>query len=186
MAAAVTFGRLVFSGCLCITKVIASEIPPPAYHLAIQGTDVPAVVLYAIALQESGALIRGALIPWPWTLNFAGKPLRFARRDTACDALLLALHEAGAKAVDAGLGQINMGWNGEHFSHPCDALDPYRNLAVATALLEQHKNTNNTWIDAAGLYHRPAGGPQADRYRKSFANHLSRMTQRPLQGTKTP
>lgn len=186
MAATVVLSRLVLSGCLGMVNAIATEIPPPAYQLATHGTGVPSEVLYAIALQESAALIRGVLIPWPWTLNVAGQPHRFAHRETACDALLLAIHAFGAKAVDAGLGQINMGWNSEHFYHPCEALDPYRNLAVVTALLQQHKTSDTTWIDAAGRYHRPAGGPKADRYRKSFANHLTRITQVPLQGVKTP
>lgn len=186
MAATIILNSLVLIGCLGMVKVFAAQMPPPAYHLATHGTGVPSEVLYAIALQESAALIRGILIPWPWTLNVAGKPYRFAHRTAACDALLLAIHAVGAKAVDAGLGQINMGWNGEHFAHPCEALDPYRNLAVTTALLEQHKISDTTWIDAAGRYHRPAGGPKADRYRKSFANHLTRITQLPLQGMKTP
>lgn len=186
MATSVTLSSLIVSGCLSMTPVIAAEPPPPAYQLATHGTDVPAQVLYAIALQESGAHIRGEMIPWPWTLNVAGKPYRFSRREPACHALLLAVHEVGAKAVDAGLGQINMGWNGEHFAHPCEALDPYRNLAVVTALLKQHKTSDTTWITAAGRYHRPAGGPQADRYRKSFSKHLTRITQSPLQGMKTP
>lgn len=186
MAAALILGGLVLSGWLGVTKAIASQIPPPAYQLATQGTGVPAEVLYAIALQESGALLHGVLTPWPWTLNIAGKPYRFNRRDAACNALLQAVFEMGAKAVDAGLGQINMGWNGEHFAHPCEALDPYRNLAVVTALLQQHKTTDNTWITVAGRYHRPAGGYQADRYRKSFAKHLNRITQPSLQGTKAP
>lgn len=186
MAATVILSRLVLSGCLGMAKPTAAQIPPPAYQQATHGTGVPAEVLYAIALQESATLIRGILIPWPWTLNVAGKPYRFAHRAAACDALLLAIHDVGAKAVDAGLGQINMGWNGEHFAHPCEALDPYRNLAVTTALLQQHKTSDTTWLDAAGRYHRPAGGLRADRYRKSFANHLSRITQLPFQGMKKP
>lgn len=186
MAAALTLRRWLLSGCMGLTSAIASELPPLAYHLATRSTGVPAEVLYAIALQESGTPIRGVLIPWPWTLNIAGKPYRFAHRDSACDALLVAIYEVGAKAVDAGLGQINIGWNGEYFIHPCEALDPYRNLAVASVLLQQHKTSDNNWVVAAGRYHRPAGGAAAVRYRASFSRHLSRITQPPLQGMKTP
>jgi len=186
MAETLTRAGVLLTGWLAAASTLAYEVPPPAYQLATHHKGVPAEVLYAIALQESGTVLRGKLIPWPWTLNIAGKPYRFAQREAACSALLRATREVGAKSVDAGLGQINLGWNGEHFAHPCEALDPYRNLAVATALLSEHKTAENDWTTAAGLYHRPAGGIPAARYRKSFAQHLSRITKPSLQGTKTP
>ena len=54
----------------------AREVPPPAYRLAAHRADVPAAVLYAVALQESGAMLRGRLRPWPWTRNVARAPQR--------------------------------------------------------------------------------------------------------------
>ena len=36
----------------------AQEVPPPAYQLAAQQAGVPSPVLYAVALQESGAMLR--------------------------------------------------------------------------------------------------------------------------------
>lgn len=186
MATTVTFAGVLLAGHLLAATALAHDLPPPAYHWATHRTGVPPAVLYALALQESGTLLRGKQVPWPWTLNVAGKPYRFANRDTACTALLHAINKVGGKAVDAGLGQINMGWNGHSFEQPCEALDPYRNLAVATTLLAQHKTADNDWVVAAGLYHRPAGGPPAARYRKSFALHLSRVTRPHLQGPKTP
>lgn len=121
---------------LTVHAVRADEFPPPAYQLAAHDTNVPSTVLFAIALQESGARLRGRLLPWPWTLNIAGSPYRFANRQTACHALLQALARYDAKRVDAGLGQINLGYHGQHFSSPCEALEPYRNLAVTAALLQ--------------------------------------------------
>jgi hypothetical protein len=186
MAAALIVAGMFLTGGLAAVSASAYEVPPPAYQLATHRTGVPAEVLYALALQESGTALRGQLIPWPWTLNVAGKPYRFSRRETACSALLQAIRDVGTKAVDVGLGQINIGWNGERFLQPCEALDPYRNLAVATALLREHKTAENDWVTAAGRYHRPAGGVPAARYRKSFAQHLSRITRLSLQGPKTP
>ncbi|MCF1760124.1 lytic transglycosylase domain-containing protein, partial [Pseudomonas aeruginosa] len=37
---------------------LAREVPPPAYQLAAHRADVPAAVLYAVALQGSGAMLR--------------------------------------------------------------------------------------------------------------------------------
>ena len=191
MAAAMNRCRLwscvgLVGGGLLALQVGAAALPPPAYQWATRGTPVPSPVLYALALQESGAHVRGRLVPWPWTLNVAGLSYRFADRRSACSALLRALQTVSAKQVDAGLGQINLGWNGEHFAHPCEALDPYRNLTVATALLLKHKSPNNNWTTAAGRYHRPAGGVPAKRYRQAFARHLTRLTLPNLQGMKTP
>lgn len=156
-------------------STLASETPPPAYQLAAYSQGIPSEVLYAITLHESGTRIRGRIIPWPWTLNVAGASFRFSNRSSACTALLLAINDVGAKRVDAGLGQINVGWNGHRFASPCEALDPYKNLSVtAEILLEQYKVTQN-WMSAAGRYHRPAGGKPAERYKQYFAKQLARV-----------
>ena len=75
---------------LTMLAVQADELPPPAYQLAAHDADIPSTVLFAIALQESGIRVRGRLLPWPWTLNIAGTPYRFATRQAACHALLQA------------------------------------------------------------------------------------------------
>lgn len=178
------YGALL-SGCLLALPATASS-PPLAYQWATQGTEVPAAVLYALALQESGAWLRGRRVPWPWTLNVAGEGQRFADRRSACRALLLALDDVGAKRVDAGLGQINLGWNGQHFSHPCQALDPYHNLSVAARLLRAHKEPGIDWVTTAGRYHRPLGGTPAERYRRAFARHLARVSPGSVQGRNVP
>jgi hypothetical protein len=160
---------------LTVLAVRAGELPPPAYQLAAHDANVPPTVLFAIALQESGARLRGRLLPWPWTLNVAGSPYRFATRQTACHALLQALARYDAKRVDAGLGQINLGYHGQHFSSPCEALEPYRNLAVTAALLQEHYAITGDWVSAAGRYHRPAGGTLAARYRAGFSQQIERL-----------
>ncbi|WP_017905078.1 hypothetical protein [Pseudomonas asplenii] len=176
---------LLIAGGLLSLPAAASSLPL-AYQWATQGTPVPPQVLYALAQQESGAWLRGRLVPWPWTLNVAGQGQRFADRQSACTALLLAISDVGAKRVDAGLGQINLGWNGQYFTHPCQALDPYRNLRVATTLLLTHKHADIGWETTAGRYHRPAGGEPAERYRQTFARHLARLSPETSQGTTSP
>ena len=153
----------------------ADELPPPAYQLAAHGADIPSAVLFAIALQESGVRVRGRLLPWPWTLNIAGTPYRFANRQAACHALLQALAQHDATRVDAGLGQTNLGYHRERFSSPCEALDPYRNLAVTAELLREYHAVTGDWVLAAGRYHRPAGGAPAARYRTGFSRQLERL-----------
>jgi hypothetical protein len=168
---------------LTMLAVQADELPPPAYQLAAHDADIPSTVLFAIALQESGIRVRGRLLPWPWTLNIAGTPYRFATRQAACHALLQALALHDSKRVDVGLGQTNLGYHGQRFSSPCEALDPYRNLAVTAALLQEHHAATGDWVSTAGRYHRPAGGAPAARYRAGFSRQLERLLASFEQGT---
>ncbi|WP_261314199.1 transglycosylase SLT domain-containing protein [Burkholderia multivorans] len=158
-----------------LVGVHAQELPPPAYQLAAQQAGVPSPVLYAVALQESGAKLRGRLIPWPWTLNVAGQSERYATRAEACAGLRSALVRAPASRIDAGLGQVNLGYQSRRYSAPCDLLDPYRNLAIAADILREQHAPGEDWLLAIGRYHRPAGGVAAARYRRSVHQHLTRV-----------
>nr|WP_259654303.1 transglycosylase SLT domain-containing protein [Burkholderia pseudomallei] len=149
--------------------------PPPAYQLAAHDAGVPSVVLFAVALQESGTHLQGRVIPWPWTLNVAGTAYRYRTRAAACRALHVALPIVGATHVDVGLTQINLGYHRERFADPCDALDPYRNLDAAASILREQHVAGEDWLAAVGRYHRPAGGAIAARYRQQVAVRLARV-----------
>lgn len=151
------------------------QAPPPAYQIAAQTAGVPASILFALALQESGAMLHGRLIPWPWTLNIAGKPHRYATRVQACSALKHALRSKPATKIDAGLGQVSVGFHGHRVRQPCDLLDPYRNLAVTATILGEQHNPGEDWSVAIGRYHRPAGGIRAVRYERAVRRHLTRL-----------
>jgi len=153
----------------------AQEVPPPAYQLAAQRAGIPSPVLFAVALQESGARLHGRLIPWPWTLNVAGQAKRYATRVEACAGLRRALARTPASRIDAGLGQVNLGYHAHRYEHPCDLLDPYRNLAIAADILLEQHTPGEDWMVAIGRYHRPAGGEPAARYRLSVHRHLARV-----------
>ena len=166
---------LVLSAGVYASTPHAQEVPPPAYQLAAQRAGIPSTVLYAVALQESGAMLRGRLIPWPWTLNVAGTPQRYATRAEACAGLHRALAHTPANRIDAGLGQVNLGYHTHRYTEPCELLDPYRNLAVAAEILKEQHTPGEDWLLAIGRYHRPAGGEPAVRYRRSVSRHLARV-----------
>lgn len=168
---AVCLGGLALSSAMAETR----EIPPPAYQLAAHEAGVPSAVLYAIALQESGTHLRGKRIPWPWTLNVAGQSRRFATREAACFDLENALEPGQDSHIDVGLGQINVGYHAHRVAHPCDLLDPYRNLTIAATILREQYKSGEDWLPAIGRYHRPAGGAPAARYRRVVRQHLSRV-----------
>ncbi|MGK8436759.1 lytic transglycosylase domain-containing protein [Ectopseudomonas hydrolytica] len=178
MAAPVALSRCVLlallTGALAVTAQ-AQEVPPPAYQVAAQRAGIPSTVLYAVALQESGARLNGRLIPWPWTLNVAGEARRFASSDEACANLQRALRDVPPTRVDVGLGQINLGYQRHRYRHACDVLDPYRNLGFAAEILREQHTPGDDWLLAIGRYHRPAGGAPAARYRTSVSRHLAQV-----------
>lgn len=160
---------------MLIDQPQAQETPPPAYQLAAQQAGIPSAVLYAVALQESGIRRNNRIVPWPWSLNVAGESRRYATRAGACAGLHHALRQVPPMRVDAGLGQINLGYQKHRYSQPCDVLDPYRNLTIAADILKEQHNAGEDWLLAVGRYHRPAGGAPAARYRRSVSQHLARV-----------
>lgn len=170
---------LALLACVWVGTAQAREVPPPAYQVAAQRAGIPSTVLYAVALQESGTRVGGRLVPWPWTLNVAGTLHRYATRAEACVGLREALKRTPATRIDAGLGQINLGYHPQRYAQPCDLLDPYRNLAIAAEILREQHVAGEDWLLAIGRYHRPAGGAPAARYRHSVAQHLARVLGEP-------
>lgn len=167
---------------LCLLSLVAwtasaetQSTPPPAYQRAAHDAGIPAAVLYAVALQESGVTLRDRHIPWPWTLNVAGQARRFQTSEAACTDLRRSLRDVPHTRIDVGLGQINVGYHAKRFDHPCDLLDPYRNLSIAAAILREHHKSGEDWLFAIGRYHRPAGGAPAARYRRSVHQYLARV-----------
>ncbi|MEQ9745437.1 transglycosylase SLT domain-containing protein [Pectobacterium actinidiae] len=153
----------------------AQEIPPPAYQLAAQRAGIPSVVLYAVALQESGVYRRERIVPWPWSLNVAGQSRRYASQEQACAGVHQALQDVPPTRIDVGLGQINLGWQKHRYRQPCELLDPYNNLAIAAQILKEQHTPGEDWLLAMGRYHRPAGGAPAAHYRRSVSQHLQRV-----------
>ena len=166
---------LVLAAALYVCAPPAQEVPPPAYPLAAQRAGIPSTVLYAVALQESGVRRNGRIVPWPWSLNVAGQSHRYATRADACAGLQQAIRATPHTRIDAGLGQINLGYHQQRYSTACDLLDPYRNLAIAAEILKEQHTPGEDWLVAIGRYHRPAGGEPAARYRRSVSRHLARV-----------
>lgn len=155
----------------CYAQTIVAGVPP-AYEVAAHAAHVPASLLYAIALQESGMAWAGQFVPWPWTLNVAGQPYRLLNHREACRVLTRELKRNPRTRIDIGLAQVNLGYQGHRVSAPCQLLDPYRNLAIAAQILREHAADGADWITVAGRYHRPAGGSHAIRYRESIVRRL--------------
>lgn len=153
--------------------VAALEELPVAYTLVAKIYQVPADILYAVALAESGKRYKTFSRPWPWALNIEGKSLYCQSKQEATQHLQKAIQQQ--HAVDIGLMQISWYWHQHRFDVPADALIPMQNLKVGAAILREQYERTGDWWEAVGRYHDPGQDPvsldNARRYRKRVAEH---------------
>nr|WP_024914254.1 transglycosylase SLT domain-containing protein [Chania multitudinisentens] len=168
-------------------SVAAGVRIPEGYRTVASQHQVPAEVLFAVALAESGRTVNKVTLPWPWTLNVAGKSYRYATRAEGCQALTRFMRTHPLKRIDVGLGQTNLGYNGHHYRSACEAFEPYDNLNTTARILRAcYRQRNGSWLDAAACYHRPAGGAPAKTYRAIVQRHLSRLMASPTSSSPDP
>lgn len=168
--------KIIFvTACLVLAsnaKAFLDPSPPNVpllYRLYAEEARVPAKLFYALILNESRSAVRGpsgtSVLPWPWTINFEGKPHYFGTREEA-HRFGQELMSAGEKNFDVGLGQLNWYWQHTRFADLWEAFDPHRNLQEAARILrEQYERPEcNTWELAVGCYHRPGQRDIDKRY----------------------
>ena len=141
-----------------------SPAPLPAgYAVMGQRHGIPPMVLYGVALQESAKLFGPYALPWPWTLNVRGTPMRYPSYPASV-AALRGFIAAGVRNVDAGLMQVNWGYHHDKLIEPARALDPYPNIAVGAQILRTHFADTRNWYTAVGRYHSPGDAARAANY----------------------
>jgi hypothetical protein len=123
-------------------------------------------LFYAVALAESGTRVEalGAMRPWPWTLNVQGDGRFYLSRRAATLAFEDAL-STGWTSVAVGLMQVSWRYHRRALGHVAGALDRYRNLNVAAAILTACDQAHHDWWAAVGCYHAPNDPARAERYR---------------------
>ncbi|MGB3610906.1 MAG: lytic transglycosylase domain-containing protein [Cellvibrio sp.] len=154
---------------------------PGAYKYFAAKHQIPADVLFAVCLQESGKRWQDKHLPWPWTLNIAGKGAYY---DTPADAhrQLLQIINGGSCRVDIGLCQVHWCAHKKNFTAPAQLLNPYINLAYAAKLIRseydytQRKGNPDWWI-AVGRYHSPGNPKLASQYRERVKARWQRRQQ---------
>jgi hypothetical protein len=132
---------------------------------------VPAEVLYAISLTETGRMTGGRLRPWPWAINREGKGHWFKNREEAVAFGKQSLAD-GRKSFDVGCVQINYRWHGHAFPSLDDMFDPEWTSTYAAQFLRTLYEERGSWSEAAGAYHSLS--PEfATVYRKRFDRLLA-------------
>lgn len=148
----------------------ASAIVPSAYRLYAAKYQVPSTVLFSVCLQESGKRYQERLLPWPWTLNIAGKGRYFSSQQEASRALSKTI-TGGSCRVDIGICQVHWCSHRHNFAAPEALLNPYTNIDYAARLLsEEYRRASGAgqerWWEAVGRYHSPGRPELADAYRR--------------------
>jgi hypothetical protein len=148
---------------------------PAAYTTAAARAQVPARLLYGIALQESAMLWGEKVLPWLWTLNVQGTPHRYATYKDSVRALNHVVHVRGVRNVDCGPMQVNWRWHSDQLGSVSAAMDARHNLAVGASILARHFRETKDWFIATGRYHNEADRSRAQQYARSVYERLPRL-----------
>jgi hypothetical protein len=113
---------------------------------------VPAEVLHAVALTETGRKTGGRVRPFPWAINREGQGHWFKTRE---EALAFARQSVadGRPSFDVGCVQINYRWHGHAFPSLDDMFDPEWTATYAGQFLRTLFEERGDWSQAAGAYH---------------------------------
>ncbi|MCW8885658.1 MAG: transglycosylase SLT domain-containing protein [Motiliproteus sp.] len=155
-----------------ITATALDELPV-AYMVVAKAANVPADILYAVALAESGRSYNGVLLPWPWTLNVEGRSIFCGSQG---EAIVLAAEAINRKQlVDLGLTQVNWRWHQQRFTRVDDALVPMLNLKAGAAILREQYEVSGDWWQAVGRYHDPGQDDESLASAESYRQRVKRL-----------
>ncbi len=127
--------------------------------------------LAAIALMES-EYQEG--VPWPWTINWRGKAMRYRTRGEAVRAArqLLAI---GDELFDVGLMQVHWRYHKGRFTSLDAAFSPLINIRVADAILMREFQRSGDWLKAIARYHAPSNKQRGERYAHGVMQKLAKV-----------
>jgi hypothetical protein len=125
-----------------------------AARLAEQRYRLPAGLLSAIALVESGRPVNAQwrIEPWPWTVQSDAKSFFFDSKRQAVRWTMDAMAR-GVRSIDTGCLQVNLFFHPDAFQTIDDAFDPGRNADYAARFLLRLYAESGDWRTAAGYYH---------------------------------
>lgn len=156
--------RSVLTAAFTFSAVLTALADPRACEAEILSAaeryDVPAGILYAVGLTETGR--KGSL--HPNALNINGRAV-FAHSRAHARAEFEAARRQGVRLIDIGCMQINHHYHAEAFSGIDDMLDPARNVDYAARFLAQLRGRHETWSMAVARYH---AGPDNDPAQKRY------------------
>jgi soluble lytic murein transglycosylase-like protein len=164
---------LVVAFALAPAAAAGPEACEDAAAEAARTIGIPASILQAIALTETGRRLDGRVRPWPWAVNLEGQGHWFASRAEALSFARRSLRE-GRRSFDMGCFQINHHFHGDRFPSLEAMLDPMTGALYAARFLRELHDEFGDWSAAAGAYHSRTPA-YADGYRRRFDTILASL-----------
>ncbi len=147
-------GHAAFGRSPPLATPLATESCLPAIASAERQSPMPAKLLDAIALVESGRPdpVTGRTAPWPWTIDAEGIDHFYTSKAEAI-AAVQALQRLGVRSIDVGCMQINLLHHPTAFASLDEAFDPVANAAYGARFLGLLYRQTGSWPRAAAAYH---------------------------------
>lgn len=162
-----------------------AEVCEWAAAQAARETGVPADILGALTLTETGRRLDGVVRPWAWSANAEGEGTWF---DDPGSAIAFAEDRirSGRSNLDIGCFQLNYRWHGAQFASVAQMFDPLENARYAARFVSDLYRETGDWRRAAGAFHSRTA-VYADRYLARFDTLRATLKERGFQGmTGTP
>lgn len=147
------------------STALAIDVNLSIFGKAAKAHNLDPLLVYSVALAESATGRGNGLIsPWPWTLRAPGQPF-YAKTEDQAKKKLAEFRQQYDRAIDVGLMQVNIHWNGHRVSSLEELLDPETNVMVgAEVLSEAIKSSPNDLELGIGRYHIWADEDRARKY----------------------
>lgn len=117
-------------------KTTGFSLAGTAFESAGEQHQIDPLLLYSVALLESGyGHGKGTVGPWHLTLRSPEKAFYLDTPSEARKTLLSILSRTSA--VDVGVMQVNIKWNGFRVAAPTDLLDLATNVGVGASILKE-------------------------------------------------
>jgi hypothetical protein len=146
---------LCFSSVSAISTVHAAQNDAPCETAAAHAErrfNIPAGLLQAISIVETGRSNGGEQAAWPWTINVDGRGRYFESRNEA-DQFVKRRAPLGQASMDIGCFQINTKWHGAKFSSTESMFDPDVTAEYAASFLSKLRDEFGSWEMAVENYH---------------------------------
>lgn len=153
---------LIFLLILKLAAGPAKSLPPVTFHPGFPGPEwrqaaqkhgVDPLLLYAVAIRESGRNIgKDQVAPWPYALHFNRSRVAFYAHSRQEAEELLKLALPITENVDVGLAQVNWMSHKDKVKRPQDLLDPKKNLEVASRILAEALSSTKDQELGVGRY----------------------------------